>query len=92
MGLIIAEEDIVKVGIWLRHEKYFKDKKGLQVLWMFYVGLTVSVQFYFLATIWVNFGILNASKATRDSEFDRLCLFEQYHLIGYYIVFVILQD
>ena len=70
----MAEDDIFKVGIWLKNEEYFKDKKGLQMLWMGYVVMTVGVQMYFLGSIWLDFGIFDPSKHTRDSEFARLCL------------------
>ena len=53
MVSILAEEDIVKIGIWLRKEGYFSGNVKLRNMWLFQVLLTLGIQAYFAVEIWL---------------------------------------
>ena len=53
MVSILAEEDIVKIGIWLSKEGYFTGNMSLRILWLFQVFLTLGIQAYFAVEIYI---------------------------------------
>ena len=55
MVSILAEEDIVKIGIWLNKEGYFTDNLSLKIMWLFQVFLTLGIQAYFAFEIFILF-------------------------------------
>ena len=53
MVSILAEEDIVKIGIWLNKERYFNHNFKLRAMWLFWVIFTLAIQAYFAIEIFL---------------------------------------
>jgi hypothetical protein len=72
MVSIIAEEDIVKIGIWLRKEKLFQENKKLQSLWLLQLFATLIIQGYFAIEIFIQINQSNLDTGVFATELEDL--------------------
>ena len=98
MGCLIVEDDIVKIGIWLNAQNYFKTRTCLYIQWILYCLAAFAIQIYFIYSVFKQVGIevlkadldIGADVPSKEAAFKAFCDYEEYHILSVFIIFAIM--